>query len=284
MVALYGCSDKETFDLQGHRGARGMMPENTIPGFIYAIEQGVTTLELDLAVTRDQRLVVSHEPYMSSLICLDSLGREYADSLEHQYNIFRMTYEEVRQFDCGLKAHPHFPEQKKMPVAKPLLADVVDTVSAYLQARQMDPTSFNLEIKSHLDGDDVFHPSPAVFSKLVYQFVQEHLDWERVTIQSFDVRVLQYFHQQYPHVQLAFLVENDLSPEENLEKLGFTPHTYSPYYPLLSQQSLRFLQQQGMKVIPWTVNEVEEMGKLRSWGVDGLITDYPNKYNELAHE
>lgn len=282
-LVMLSCS-KKGFDLQGHRGARGMMPENTIPAFIYAIDQGVNTLELDLAVTKDHQLAVSHEPYISAQICLDTMGRELADSIQFQYNIYQMTYDQIREFDCGLKMHPGFSEQKKMPVFKPLLSNVIDTVETYLSANDLNPVSYNLEIKSRPEGDQIYHPTPKAFSDLVYSFINGRIDWERVAIQSFDFRVLQYFHKAYPEVNLALLIENERSPQENFDSLGFQPDIYSPYYRLISQESVKSLQEQGIKVIPWTINDEEDMKQVIDWGVDGLITDYPNRFNALKNE
>ena len=143
-----------------------MYPENSIPGFIYAIDQGVNTLELDLCVTKDRQLVVSHEPVISTEICFDTTGNEIPDSLQMEYNIFNMTYNEVSQFDCGSKVHPNYPNQKKIFVNKPLLTDVINTVAMYLQNKEIQTINYNIEIKSKEKFDSLFHPPPKVFSDL----------------------------------------------------------------------------------------------------------------------
>lgn len=268
------------FDLQGHRGCRGLLPENTIPAFIKAIDLSVTTLEMDLAVTRDDELIVSHEPYISAEICLDSTGSEISDSAQYQYNIYQMTYEEVRLFDCGSKPHPRFPDQQKMTVSKPLLVDVVKAVNEHLNKKSIPSINYNIEIKSVEKGDSIYHPVPAEFSDLVYQLIDGMIDWKYVTIQSFDFRILQYFNATYPEVKLALLIENDLPFRQNLDSLGFKPDIYSCWFKLLDKQEISELQSEGIQVIPWTVNEVSDMEQLVDWGVDGLITDYPNRYNQ----
>ncbi|WP_421891156.1 glycerophosphodiester phosphodiesterase family protein [Marinoscillum sp.] len=276
-------SMKESFDLQGHRGCRGLMPENTIPAFIKALDLGVTTLEMDLAVTKDHELVVSHEPYMSAEMCLDSAGNEITEAQQLQYNIYQMTYQEVAVFDCGSKVHARFPEQQKMQVAKPRLMDVIDRVESYLKTNNKPQVAYNIEIKSLPETDDTFHPAPPHFSDLVFETLDKKLDWNRVTIQSFDFRVLQYFHERYPDVKLALLIENELSVAENLDSLGFTPDIYSCYFPLLSRESVNFLHSQSISVIPWTVNEVADMKDVMKLGVDGLITDYPDRFNSIKN-
>ena len=133
---IMSCSpekQEEIFDLQGHRGCRGLYPENTIPAFLHAMDLGVNTLEMDLAVTGDGQLLVSHEPYMSAEMCLDRQGKEISDSAQYQYNIYQMSYAEIQQFDCGSKSHPRFPDQKKMVVNKPLLMDVIAYVNKHLE-------------------------------------------------------------------------------------------------------------------------------------------------------
>lgn len=275
---------KAPMDIQGHRGARGLMPENTIPAFIKALELGVTTLELDLAVTKDKQLLVSHEPYMSASICLDTLGNEISEQQQSRYNIYQMSLEEVRQFDCGSKKHDRFPDQEKFRVTKPLLSDVVDRVNAHPSMKEREGIKYNIEIKSHPDGDGLYHPEPSEFSDLLYNFIQDNLNPEDVTVQSFDFRVLQYFHEKYPTVTLAVLIENERSIEENLDELGFVPQIYSCYHKLLDEERIEQLHTKGMKVIPWTINEVGDMKQLISWGVDGIITDYPDRAMSLISE
>ncbi len=271
------------FDVQGHRGARGLMPENTIPAFLLALDSGVTTLEMDLAITADRQIVVSHEPWMSASICLDSAGNEIREKDEKRFNIFKMTYAEVQQFDCGSKAHERFPEQQKMVVAKPLLLDVILTTERYIKNKTLYEVDYNIEIKSEPSGDNKFHPAPAEFSDLVYQLIDQYLPWERIVIQSFDFRVLKYWHQKYPHVRLAALVENNGSIDHNIEKLGFKPSIYSPYYKLLSKADVKYAHDLKMRVIPWTVNEPKEMEELKAMGVDGIITDYPDRARKLGY-
>ncbi|MFZ9044633.1 MAG: glycerophosphodiester phosphodiesterase family protein [Cyclobacteriaceae bacterium] len=263
-------------DIQGHRGARGLMPENTLPAFKKALDLKVNTLELDLSVTKDGQLVVSHEPWISPEICLSQEGEEISEHQNRQFNIFQMTYEEVRSYDCGSKQHERFPEQERHASYKPLLVDMVKESEAYGEEIGYQDFNYNIEIKSRPQGDTIFHPVPAEFSDLVYSTIGSLLSWDRVTIQSFDFRVLRYFNENYPEVQLVALVENQDSWEVNIEKLGFTPKIYSPYYKSLRKEDLEAIQAAGMEVVPWTVNTAEEMTQLIEWGVDGIITDYPN--------
>jgi glycerophosphoryl diester phosphodiesterase len=269
-----------TFDVQGHRGARGIKPENTIPAFIAALDLGVTTLEMDLAITNDNQVIVSHEPWMSAAYCLTPSGKEISEKEEMKYNIYKMTYNEVKLWDCGSKGNVRFPEQEKTKSVKPLLSDVIVAAENHIKSYTRYEVDYNMEIKSMPEGDNKFHPTPEVFSDMVYQLIDQYLPLERVVIQSFDFRVLKYWHTKYPNVRLAALVENLKTIDENIKDLGFTPAIYSPDYKLLSKSEVKYCHDLGMKVIPWTVNDKTEMLELKTWEVDGFITDYPNRAKE----
>lgn len=278
------------FDLQGHRGARGIKPENTIPSFLAALDNGVTTIELDVVITKDKQVLVSHEPFMSPTICLDSSGNEFKE--ERKFNIYKLTYDEIKHFDCGSKGHAGFPEQEKGPVHKPLLQDVMVAVENYIKNYTKYEVDYNIEIKSTPEGDKKNHPPVEEFSDLVFGVIDQYLPWQRVVIQSFDFRVLQYWHTKYPKVRLAALVENTKTVEANLNALGFMPSVYSPYYKLIKEQDIKYIHdisvnggdrpKTKMRVIPWTVNDPEEMTKLKEIGVDGIITDYPNRAAQIG--
>ncbi|MFZ6001171.1 MAG: glycerophosphodiester phosphodiesterase [Bacteroidota bacterium] len=271
------------FDVQGHRGARGLMPENTIPGFLMALDSGVTTLEMDLAITKDKQVIVSHDPWMSASFCLDSLGNEIKPKEEKKFNIYKMTYAQVRKFDCGSKLNERFPSQQKFKAEKPLLREVILTVEKHIRNKTLYEVDYNIEIKSEKEGDNNFHPKPAEFSDLVYNLIDQYLPWDRVVIQSFDFRVLKYWHEKYPEVRLAALVENLNTIDENIKELGFKPSIYSPDYKLLSKSEVKRVHALGMRLVPWTVNETTEMEELKSWGVDGIITDYPDRARKLGY-
>ncbi|MBL6446360.1 glycerophosphodiester phosphodiesterase [Fulvivirga sp. 29W222] len=280
LILMPFISSAQKADIQGHRGARGMMPENTIPAFKYALDHGVTTLELDVVITKDKQVVVSHEPWMSPEICLTPEGAEFKD--DKKYNIYAMTYEEVKGFDCGYLNSTRFPQQQKLHVSKPLLSDVIKEVEKHIKSYTQYEVDYNIEIKSSREGDSKFHPEIEEFSDLVYQTIDQYLPMNRIVIQSFDFRVLQYWHEKYPQVRLAALVENTRSIRTNLANVGFKPYIYSPYFKLLSKSKVKELHNLGIKVIPWTVNKENEMKELLGWGIDGIITDYPNIASELG--
>jgi glycerophosphoryl diester phosphodiesterase len=265
------------FDIQGHRGARGLAPENTIPAFIMALDSGVNTIELDVVVTKDGQLVVSHEPWMSASICTDPSGKSFDEKSERKFNLYQMTYEQVMLWDCGSKVNASYPQQNKMNVAKPLLRDVIVAVENHIKNFTRYEVDYNIEIKSLPQGDNKFHPKPEVFSDLVFNLIDQYLPLDRVVIQSFDFRVLKYWHEKYPQVRLSALVENKKSVNENLAELGFIPSIYSPHFKLVTKDAVKELHSKKVRVIPWTVNEPGDMLSLKGLDVDGIITDYPNR-------
>ncbi len=272
-----GIDDSKEFDWQGHRGARGNYPENTTPAFFYALDNGMKTLEMDVVISADSQVVVSHEPFFNEDICsLDSLKR---DSLPN--NLFQLSYAQIAEVDCGSKGNGRFPVQAKMSIAKPLLKDIIEATEEYAQQTQRALPYYNIEIKSRPEWDGQYHPSIKEYAELVMKIVTDAEVQYRTVIQSFDDRPLQYLHQTYPDITLALLVEDSISAPDHLSKLGFTPNIYSCYYPLVNGDLVKFCKQNEMKVIPWTVNDSLEIKKLIDLGVDGVITDYPALRKDL---
>jgi len=265
------------FSWQGHRGARGLLPENTIPAFKKALDLGMPVLELDIAISADKQVVVSHEPWMSAEICLDKNGRELSEEEGKVLRLYEMNYSEIALYDCGTKTHPRFPEQEKMRVAKPLLSDMVKEVEAYAKEKKYSAPYYNIEIKSEPAYDTILSPRITEFVRLTIESITKLGIRERTNLQSFDLRALEEIHLQAPRIEIAYLVEDELDTAKALAKLTFTPDIYSPYYRLVNHRMLEITKNKGIKVIPWTVNETEEMKQLIGLGVDGIITDYPNR-------
>ena len=265
------------FDIQGHRGARGLYPENTIPAFLKALDLGVTTVELDVVITKDKQVILSHEPWMAASICTKPSGDSVRVAEQMKFNIYKMTYDEVQQFDCGINGNQKFPQQVKQPATKPLLSDVIIAVEDHIRNYSQYEVDYNIEIKTSLATDKNFHPSVEEYSELVFNLIDQYLPLERVVIQSFDFRVLQYWHKTHPEVRLAALVENQLSIDANLDALGFKPSIYSPDFRLLTRENVQYLHKKKIRVIPWTVNEEADMLAYKGMGIDGFITDYPDR-------
>lgn len=268
------------FDKQGHRGSRGLMPENTIPAMLTAIDLRVTTLELDVLFTKDGVAIASHEPYFNHAITTKKDGTAVTKEEEKTLKLYNMTFAQTQQYDVGLRGNPAFPHQNKMAVAKPSLAALIDSVESYVQQRRLRPVFYNIETKTKESGDNIDHPTPDVFVTELMKVVLNKRIQNRVIIQSFDRRTLQYLHQHYSGTATALLIEDDdtATLQQNIAALGFTPAIYSPHYSLVTAQLLQQCHAQKIKVIPWTVNKKEDIQRLRALGVDGIITDYPNLF------
>ena len=273
--------NQNTFDWQGHRGARGLAPENTLPAFLKALEfPRIHTLELDLAVSADNQVLISHEPWMSATICSTPIGDAVKAEDENKLQLYQMPYAEIAKYDCGRRGNERFPEQQAMAAHKPLLKEVVQAVQTYCAKNKRSLPRYNIEIKSQPAWDGKRTPPPAEFAKLVLQEIQNLGITKSCCIQSFDPRVLREVRAIAPQMTLALLVENRRGMEANVQELGFTPNIYSPYFGLLSAEVVQKAHTMGMKVIPWTVNETSAMQKMIEMGVDGMITDYPNRIPE----
>lgn len=273
---------QEVFDLQGHRGCRGLMPENTVAAMLKALDMGVTTLEMDVVVTKDKKVVLSHEPWMEKEITTKPDGSFVTTTAEAMaLNIYNMNYEDVKKYDVGMKPHPRFPQQEKMKVYKPLLSELIDSVTEYMKTRRKPFPYYSIELKSLPAGDNRFHPLPAEFVELVMAVIKEKGVEDMVIIQSFDTRSLIYLHEKYPSIKTSLLIEDseDKDFETQLKSLGFIPTIYSPNQNMVDETVVKLCHEKGMKIIPWTVNDKKQIKKFKKMGVDGMITDYPDLFN-----
>ncbi len=269
------------FDWQGHRGARGLLPENTIPAFLRALSYPqVVTLELDVVISADDRVVVSHDPYMEPTICQTPQG----DSITGQISLRKLTVTEIAAYDCGLRPHPRFPEQARRPATKPTLAAVFAAVDQYCVQQGRPSPRYNIELKYQPDWEPELVPDRATFVNLV---VEDVLAWGHpnlVTLQCFDPLTLAVIHDRDPGLQLAYLDEAPGGVAAKMEALGFVPAIYSPWEQPLTPAVIAEARALGMRIVPWTVNEVARMSELREQGVDGIITDYPDRIAEALRE
>jgi len=279
MISFHSMS--QNIDWQGHRGCRGLMPENSLPAFEKALELGVNTLELDVVISKDKEVIVSHDPWISAVFCLNPTGNKLEDNIEELPKIYELSYDEIVTYDCGSSGHPSFPEQQKIKVYKPKLEEVFKLAEKYCKDNRRNEIYYNIEIKSNPEWDGILHPDYWDFCDIVYNTIDAYVPWKRVNIQSFDHRILQYFHKMYPDVRLAVLEESSQDAEHVIEELGFIPEIYSPHFKLLKPKKVKWLKESGMKVIVWTVNTSDEIEEMIKMGVDGIITDYPNLIGAL---
>tara|TARA_Y100000385_G_scaffold291553_1_gene370261 strand:- start:2633 stop:3526 length:894 start_codon:yes stop_codon:yes gene_type:complete len=285
LIQIMGCSNAEKdFDSQGHRGCRGLLPENTLPGFIKALDLGVNTLELDCVISGDHKVVVSHEPYFNHEISTGPEGLEITKENDKEFNLYTMSYDSIKLFDVGLKLHSRFPTQKKIAIHKPLLSEVVEKSDEHAQKTGRALPFYNIEIKRMKIYDGKYNPAVEQFVELVLNEVKALGIEDRTTIQSFDLKSLQLTHQKNALLSTALLIENRKSPEENITELGYIPSIYSCYFKLLNEESMAYLKSNKISVVPWTVNSEKDIRETIELGVDGIISDYPDRVNNVMAE
>jgi glycerophosphoryl diester phosphodiesterase len=244
--------------VQGHRGARAMRPENTIPAFEYAIGVGVDALELDMAVTKDDVVVVSHDPVLNPEICKGPAA---------SVPIRTLTLKELRQWDCGALRNPKFPKQTPVPGTR---IPTLDEVFALSSRGKFD---FNIETKIFEDHPE-YTPSPEKFARLVLDCVQRHGLLSRVILQSFDFRTLHAMKALTPLIRLSALYEK--GNDSFLEIAGRAgAQIVSPEKELVTREKVDAAHVAGVTVVPWTANTRVEWDALAAAGVDAIITDDP---------
>lgn len=293
------------FDLQGHRGARGLAPENTLPAFAAALALGVNTLELDTAITKDGVVVVSHDARLNPDITRGTDGRWLNRSTRA---VRELTLDDLGHYDVG-RIKPgsdygrRFPDQKRLDkVYMPTLAQV------FQLARRAGNSEvrFNIEIKtSPKNPEDTLAPED--FARTLLALVEREDMGSRVIIQSFDWRALKAVQALAPKIPTAYLS----AQQRFLDNIAagpagdsawtagvhFSDHgsipkmvkaaggaIWSPYFPELSADLLKEAHALGLQVIPWTVDKTEDMARLIDWGVDGLITDRPDFLRQVMAE
>jgi glycerophosphoryl diester phosphodiesterase len=304
MVGLIGLTSAVYgFDLQGHRGARGLMPENTLPGFATALAIGVTTLELDLAVTGDGVVVVSHNPRFEPAIARDADG-EWLQQSSPPIN--SMNLKTVKSYDVGRlnPAHKYaqrYPGQEAIdntPV--PTLAEVFELVDK----SGNQTVGFNIEIKINPEKAQLTLP-PKEFAAAVIKVVRSYKMEDQVAIQSFDWRALLEVQNSSPDIATSYLTANQrwLSnlqtgiPGPSPWLAGFDIDDFdgsaaravkaaggdiwSPYHKEVDAAAIKLAHDLGLKVNVWTVNETSRMRELIAMGVDGIITDYPDRLRQV---
>ena len=244
--------------VHGHRGARAVLPENTLPAFRHAIEAGTDAIELDLAVTRDDVLVVSHDPVINEKICAGPKPGAV---------IRRLTLEELRQWDCGARANPEFPKQKAVPGTR------IPTLEEVLALAPLGKFQFNVETKIFADRPELT-PSPEEFARLLAASVRRHRLEARVIVQSFDFRTLVAMKALAPRIRLSALYgagERDFVSVAREAGAAII----SPQHRLVTAEKVRAAHAAGLEVIPWTANTPEDWDRLIAAGVDAIITDDP---------
>ena len=237
------------FEIQAHRGARLFFPENTLQAFFKAADLGVRVVELDLVVSKDNKIVVSHDPWLSGP-CTEGRLRSL---------IFDMAYSDIAS-------------------CKPLLSTIFTKVDAYMVSEGMNGQMvYNLEIKSWPDKDRIFHPAPDLYADLVLQLIADAGVMDRVRIQSFDYRVIREAWKLNSQLSYGLLIEEAKNMEPFLHALGFVPQYVNPHFSLVDREMTDYLHAKHIRMIPWRVNRTEDMKAMKQLGAEGIITDDPEQ-------
>ena len=252
--------------VHGHRGARAAMPENSLPAFEYAIAQGVDVLELDLAVTQDNILVVSHDPEMSKVFC-----QAPTPELAAQRVIRQMPLKQVKQWDCGALGNPEFPKQKKIP------GTTLPTLDQVFAATKGSRVEYNIETKIFKNKPELT-PSPEEFAKLVLTMVKKHGLEARVILQSFDERTLLAMKPLSSKIRLSMLTPTSMADAaknwvETTKAVGAS--IASPHFRTVSKDRVEQAHRAGLQVVAWTANEPAQWQALVDAGADAIISDDP---------
>jgi glycerophosphoryl diester phosphodiesterase len=269
-------SKSTNIEVQGHRGCRGLMPENTIPAFLYAMDLGTRILELDVVISSDNQVIVSHEAHFNHELTQSIKGVAVTEENQKSYNIYKMTAAEIQSIDVGSKINPKYPNQRKLKAFKPLLSDVLSQCDAYAKSKGLPLPFYNIEIKRDKSQDGIFNPPADEFVRLVHGAIKKQNIKDRFNIQSFDHETANLYHALDPLAKVAILVGDQDGMESHLMRLNFVPYAYSPYYLLVNDDLVKACHKKNIKVIPWTVNDKEAVQKLIALQVDGIISDYPD--------
>ncbi|MEM0995770.1 MAG: glycerophosphodiester phosphodiesterase family protein [Bacteroidota bacterium] len=266
----------------GHRGARAELPENTIPSFLAALQAGAEAIEMDLVVSADGKLIVSHEPWFSHKICVDRAGEAIVRRDEKTHNLHQLSAAEIAEYDCGCLGHPDFPRQEAVSLAKPTLAAVVAAVDSAVKS-PYGPTFF-LEIKSRAGWIPTWQPTLPEFARLLQQEIDALGLAERCVVMSFDRKFLRTMHELVPSLPYLLLTADPQSVDTHVRRLGFVPDYIAPFYRFCNRRKVRQAHDQGIKIAVWTVNEPTKMEKLAQMGVDAIITDDPARGRQILAE
>ena len=283
-------------DVQAHRGGMGLMPANTLHAMKNAVDLNVNTLELDIVVTKDKKVILSHDKYFTAEETTRPDGTPMKKEDPREY-MWKMTYEEIAKYDVGMRQHPNYPEQKTLPAIRPLLSDVLSTIEKYTREKGMAPMRYNIEIKADpnwnggIEGVDwpVYNEMVDICLGVILPFDLG----DRLIIQTFDERALAYMNQKYPELHLSYLVggeevrwlENkEMDFDAILGNIGFVPEWFSPASIFVTKSCVDEAHRRGMKVVTWTVDNKEDMIRMIDAEVDAIISNYPNRLLEVVKQ
>lgn len=275
---VYDVDMSEYVDVQAHRGGAGLMPENTIEAVKHALDMGVNTLELDLQVSKDGLIVVSHDHYFHHRYAIRPDG-SYVEKDDAKEYIYKMPYSEIAKYDVGSRPSEEWPDKACVKAVKPLANDLIDFVENYTKEKGLSSVRYNIEIKSKdAAGEGQNWPTYDRFVTECCKFLHSKQLDDRLVVQSFDVRALNYMHEKYPEMNVSYLVdENAPDFDTYMGYLKFTPQWLSPHHSITDEALVQKCREKGIKIVPWTVDEPEDIKRMIDLGVDAIISNYPDR-------
>lgn len=260
-------SKKTNILVQGHRGARALLPENTLSGFSYCLKLGVPLIELDIHLTKDNQLVVIHDPFINSNLFLNSKGTRIHKNIP----IRQITLKALKTYDCGSLKNPQFPKQKVIPGEKvPTLNEVFELIS---NKKSNQNVSINIEIKSVPTLTDLY-ASPLEVSKLVLDVVKNHGMSEQTWIQSFDHRVVKEMRKRDKNIKTSLLLSDNFVNAGLLMK-DLKANAVSTHLKWTTPELVKDIHKLKGQVFSWTANTKKDWNHLIKCQVDSIITDDP---------
>ena len=257
------------------------MPENTIEAMKHALDMGVNTLELDLQISADGQIVVSHDPYFHHRYAIRPDGSYIGKDDPKEY-IYRMPYSEVAKYDVGSRPSEVWPEKACVKTVKPLADELIDFVENYTKEMGYSPVRYNIEIKSKdAVGEGQNWPTYDSFVRSCALLLHSKDLGDRLVVQSFDVRALEYMEERYPEFILSYLVDAKAPDFETyMGYLEFTPQWLSPHHSITDEALVQKCREKGMKIVPWTVDNPEDIRRIIDLGVEAIISNYPDRVLE----
>ena len=284
--------------IYGHRGARGVLPENTLDSFQYLFDNDIKAYETDILISKDLVPVITHDFRLSPSMTKDSEGNWLEDE---DIKIIDLTYDQISKFEVGslnklTKYGRRFLNQKKLPNQKiPKLSQLLDLTTQNNNSNLI----INLEIKSTPVQENLT-PSPEMLAKIVIEEVNKSSLIDKIIYSSFDWRVLREIKNYNSEIPRAYLTQDQRNIYDQSPWMDFTPlhnnvdlpklikahggKAWHPYHKNINEKNIKIAQSENLPVNVWTVNKEKDMLRMIDYGVDGIMTDYPVQLKELCEK